>query len=107
MFRASIILFHAPCLPTGIYTILKSMECPSMLTIDLINSEALSLLRDMERLNLIRINPLEKPVPAPESAEAALRSPMRIGFLRNRVSVPADFDTMGQEEITTLFAGNP
>ena len=31
----------------------------------------------------------------------------RIGFLKGRVSVPADFDTMGQEEITALFTENP
>jgi hypothetical protein len=94
-------------LQAGIYAILNSMECPSTFTIDLINSDALSLLRDMERLNLIRIGPLEEPASAPESAKAAPDSPTRIGFLRDRVSVPADFDTMGQEEITALFAGNP
>jgi hypothetical protein len=34
------------------------MEYPT-LTVDLIDSGALSLLRDMERLNLIRVNPQE------------------------------------------------
>jgi hypothetical protein len=31
--------------------------------------------------------------------------PTRIGFLKGRVAVPADFDTMGQEEIAALFEG--
>jgi hypothetical protein len=74
------------------------------LTIDLIDSDALSLLRDMERRNLIRVNPQT----APESAKTASPpSPARIGFLKGRIAVPADFDTIGQEEITALFAGNP
>jgi hypothetical protein len=37
--------------------ILKGMEYRMTLTIDLIDSGALNLLRDMERLNLIRLNP--------------------------------------------------
>jgi hypothetical protein len=73
-------------------------------TVDLIDSGALSLLRDMERRNLIRVNSPEKT--APESAETA-HSPMRIGFLKGRIAVPADFDTIGQAEISALFAGNP
>jgi hypothetical protein len=32
-------------------------------------------------------------------------SPTRVGFLRGRISVPSDFDTMGQNEITALFEG--
>jgi hypothetical protein len=36
------------------------------LTIDLINSGAISLLRDMESLNLIRVNPPENTAAAPE-----------------------------------------
>jgi hypothetical protein len=35
------------------------MENPMTLTIDLIDSGALNLLRDLERLNLIRVNPPE------------------------------------------------
>jgi hypothetical protein len=31
--------------------------------------------------------------------------PTRVGFLKGRVSVPPDFDTLGQEEITALFEG--
>jgi hypothetical protein len=64
-------------------------------TVDLIDSAALGLLRDMERRNLIRVNPPEKT--APESAKtAAPHSPTRIGFLKGRIAVPADFDTIGQ-----------
>jgi hypothetical protein len=37
------------------------MEYPMTLTVDLIDSGALSLLRDMECLNLIRVNPTERP----------------------------------------------
>jgi hypothetical protein len=33
-------------------------------------------------------------------------SSTRIGFLKGRISVPADFDTMGQGEITALFEGS-
>ena len=29
----------------------------------------------------------------------------RIGFLRGKGKIPADFDTMGQKEITSLFEG--
>jgi hypothetical protein len=83
------------------------MECPSTLTIDLIDSGALNLLRDMERHNLIRINSSEESASAPRSLRAASHSPRRIGFLKDRVSVPADFDTMGQDAIITLFAGDP
>jgi prevent-host-death family protein len=31
----------------------------------------------------------------------------RVGFLKGRVSVPADFDHMGANEITALFEGTP
>ena len=90
------------------------------LTVDLIESGAPDLLRDMERLNLIRLNPPEKTTPPPEgrlserfdgalhlSAEkhAEFQTPLRpsrIGFLKGRVSVPADFDTMGQKEYPCL-----
>ena len=44
------------------------------------------------------------PVPASEGSAAP---PARIAFLKGRVSVPADFDTMGQNEITALFEGKP
>ena len=44
--------------------------------------------------------------PAPAS-ERSVAQPARMGFLKGRVSVPADFDTMGQNEITALFEGKP
>lgn len=31
----------------------------------------------------------------------------RIGFLAGRISVPPDFDRMGDDEIETLFEGGP
>jgi hypothetical protein len=68
-------------------------------TVDLIDSGAFDLLQDMERRNLIRVNPAEQTAPAPHSTT-------RIGFLKGRVSVQADFATMGQEEITALFGEN-
>jgi hypothetical protein len=37
--------------------------------------------------------------------QTAQPSPTRIGFLKGRIAVPVDFDTMGQEEIITLFEG--
>jgi hypothetical protein len=44
------------------------MEYPVTLTVDLINSGALNLLRDMERLNLIRVNLPEENAPAPKGS---------------------------------------
>ncbi|MDR1249829.1 MAG: PD-(D/E)XK nuclease family transposase [Treponema sp.] len=41
--------------------------------------------------------------PAEKRSETAQTAPTRIGFLKGSVSVPSDFDTMGQEEITALF----
>jgi hypothetical protein len=35
----------------------------------------------------------------------AQTAPTRIGFLKGRAAVPADFDTMGQDEISALFEG--
>jgi prevent-host-death family protein len=31
----------------------------------------------------------------------------RIGFLEGQYTIPDDFDRMGEDEITRLFAGNP
>jgi prevent-host-death family protein len=47
--------------------------------------------------------PLVKVVPldTPETHERR-----RIGFLKGRISVPADFDTMGDEEIMAGFGGD-
>jgi hypothetical protein len=30
----------------------------------------------------------------------------RVGFLKGKIEVPADFDTMGQGDITALFEGS-
>jgi hypothetical protein len=71
------------------------------LSVDIINRDALNLLRAMENVNLIRLNTQAK-----EAAPVA-RSPdilaFRTGFLAGQVSVPPDFDTMGQAEIAALF----
>lgn len=40
------------------------------------------------------------PVDAPEQ-----RQKRRIGFMKGRMSIPDDFDTMGAEEITRMFEG--
>ncbi|MDO9415961.1 type II toxin-antitoxin system Phd/YefM family antitoxin [Pararhizobium sp.] len=37
--------------------------------------------------------------------EAAKEPPSRLGFLQGQFKVPADFDTMGQEEIEAMFYG--
>jgi hypothetical protein len=44
--------------------------------------------------------PLVKVVPIDAPA-----APKRLGFMRGAFTVPDDFDTMGQEEIGTLFNG--
>ena len=31
--------------------------------------------------------------------------PQRLGFMRGRIKIPDDFDTMGQEEIERMFHG--
>lgn len=33
----------------------------------------------------------------------APKAPQRLGFLKGEISVPEDFDRMGQDEIATLF----
>lgn len=43
---------------------------------------------------LVMVSPYTAVVPSP-----------RTGFLKGRISVPADFDSMGKEEILTLFEG--
>jgi hypothetical protein len=47
------------------------------------------------------------PAPAPERTEALDVFSFRTGFLEGQVSVPPDFDTMGQEEIAALFGETP
>jgi prevent-host-death family protein len=39
------------------------------------------------------------------TAVEAPAAPRRLGFMRGAITVPDDFDTMGQEEIETLFYG--
>jgi prevent-host-death family protein len=46
---------------------------------------------------MVRVVPLED---APNKMP-----PSRFGFLRGQLKVPADFDTMGQEEIEKMFSG--
>jgi len=46
--------------------------------------------------------PLVKVVPL----DAATRQGVRLGFLAGEISVPDDFDTMGQEQIQQLFHGD-
>jgi prevent-host-death family protein len=43
---------------------------------------------------LVKVIPVDAPM-----------APRRLGFLRGAVTVPDDFDTMGQEEIEKLFYG--
>ena len=45
---------------------------------------------------LVKVVPLEAP---------AAQTRRRIGFLKGQISVPDDFDTMGQEEIIRMFEG--
>ena len=47
---------------------------------------------------MVRVTPLNQP-----DAAASVRS--RLGMLRGQLSVPDDFDRMGQEEIADLFEG--
>lgn len=46
--------------------------------------------------------PLVKVVPLEESNQPAVR---RLGFMRGEIKVPADFDTMLQEDIEEMFYG--
>ena len=47
---------------------------------------------------MVRVTPLNQP-----DAASPVRS--RLGMLRRQLSVPDDFDRMGQEEIADLFEG--
>ena len=49
--------------------------------------------------------PMVRVTPLTQSTEAAL-VPSRLGMLRGQISVPDDFDRMGQEAIADLFEGN-
>jgi prevent-host-death family protein len=48
--------------------------------------------------------PLVK-VAAIEPADAP--APRRLGFLAGQISIPADFDEMGKDEIAEMFGVNP
>ena len=67
------------------------------MTINVTNRGAVKLLRDLEGLGLIQVS-------APRERDTA-NPAMRTGFLKGKVSVPADFDTMGQDTIPALFEG--
>ena len=74
------------------------------MTINVTTQGAVKLLHDLEGLGLIQVH-----APAPRNTEnpAMPRGTTRTGFLKGAVSVPADFDTIGQEAITTLFEERP
>jgi hypothetical protein len=67
------------------------------LTVDLINSGALDLLRDMERLNLIRVNSTEKNTPLSEGS----LSERFAGALHLSAETYADFQTTLREDRAT------
>ena len=48
--------------------------------------------------------PMVRVTPLNQSDDPAPR-PSRLGLLRGQVSVPDDFDRMGQEEVADLFEG--
>ena len=48
--------------------------------------------------------PLVKVVPLDEPPKKPIR---RMGFMKGQISVPDDFDTMGQDEIIRMFEGDP
>ena len=74
------------------------------MTINVTSQGAVKLLYDLEGLGLIQLR-----APAPRNREnpALPRGTTRTGFLKGAVSVPSDFDTMGQEAITALFEERP
>ncbi|PWR24077.1 type II toxin-antitoxin system prevent-host-death family antitoxin [Zavarzinia compransoris] len=47
---------------------------------------------------MVKVVPLEAPIPA---------VPRRLGFLAGQFEVPADFDTIGEDDIAALFDGVP
>ena len=46
---------------------------------------------------LVKVSAIEAPVAIPVQ---------RLGFMKGRISVPEDFDRMGQKEIEKLFEGD-
>jgi hypothetical protein len=70
------------------------------MTINVTNHGAVKLLQDLEGLGLIQVSAS----PQQDTANrAAPHCTTRTGFLKGKVSLPADFDTMGQKAITALF----
>jgi hypothetical protein len=84
-------------------TILFPVRGVMTLSVDIIKQDALNLLRAMENMDLIRLDtPAEKAAPAARPKDMPA---FRTGFLAGQVSVPPDFDTIGQAEIAALFGG--
>ena len=55
-------------------------------------------------------NPHESPshlLPVADQAVVSQAMCTRLGVLKGQLSVPDDFDRMGQEEIADLFEGSP
>ena len=50
--------------------------------------------------------PMVRVTPLTQSSDAA-PVPLRLGMLRGQISVPDDFDRMGQETMADLFEGIP
>jgi prevent-host-death family protein len=46
-----------------------------------------------------------KPLVKVVSLDVADQPARRLGFLKGRISIPADFDSMGAEQIQSLFEG--
>ena len=44
---------------------------------------------------------------APPGGNAAASMPRRLGFLAGHFTVPADFDSLGEREIATMFGALP
>jgi hypothetical protein len=71
-----------------------------VMTINVIEKQAVTQLRAMERSGLIRFTPVHN-----QRTENSTAKEPRIGFLKGKIAIPADFDTMGQAEIAALFQG--
>ena len=69
------------------------------MTINVTNHKTVKLLQDLEGLGLIQVSASRRDTANP----AAPHNTTRTGFLKGAVSVPADFDDMGQQAIAALF----
>ena len=47
---------------------------------------------------MVKVEAIDTPAPKPKR---------RMGFMRGQISVPDDFDRMGEEEIARMFEGEP